>query len=70
MFLLLSTIKINVILKKKEDLMRVIGIICEYNPFHLGHLYQIKQIPHLPISINWILLDVKKELSLCESITE
>lgn len=44
MFLLLSTIKINVILKKKEDLMRVIGIICEYNPFHLGHLYQIKRI--------------------------
>lgn len=44
MFLLLSTIKINVILKKKEDLMRVIGIICEYNPFHLGHLYQIKKI--------------------------
>ena len=24
--------------------MRVIGIICEYNPFHLGHLYQIKRI--------------------------
>lgn len=24
--------------------MRVIGIICEYNPFHLGHLYQIKKI--------------------------
>lgn len=44
MFLLLSTIKINVILKKKENLMRVIGIICEYNPFHLGHLYQIKRI--------------------------
>lgn len=44
MFLLLSTIKINVILKKKEDLMRVIGIICEYNPFHLGHLHQIKKI--------------------------
>lgn len=24
--------------------MRVIGIICEYNPFHLGHLHQIKKI--------------------------
>ena len=24
--------------------MRVIGIICEYNPFHNGHLYQIKKI--------------------------
>lgn len=24
--------------------MRVVGIICEYNPFHLGHLYQIKKI--------------------------
>lgn len=28
----------------KEELMRVVGIICEYNPFHLGHLYQIKKI--------------------------
>ena len=27
--------------------MRVIGIICEYNPFHLGHLYQIKKIKDL-----------------------
>lgn len=24
--------------------MRIIGLICEYNPFHLGHLYQIKKI--------------------------
>lgn len=24
--------------------MEIIGIICEYNPFHLGHLYQINQI--------------------------
>ena len=24
--------------------MRVIGLIAEYNPFHLGHLYQIKEI--------------------------
>ena len=24
--------------------MRVIGLICEYNPFHLGHLYQINKV--------------------------
>ena len=24
--------------------MKIIGIIAEYNPFHLGHLYQIKEI--------------------------
>jgi len=24
--------------------MKIIGIICEYNPMHLGHLYQIKEI--------------------------
>lgn len=24
--------------------MRVIGIVCEYNPMHLGHLYQIREI--------------------------
>lgn len=24
--------------------MNVIGIIAEYNPFHLGHKYQIKKI--------------------------
>lgn len=24
--------------------MRIIGLIAEYNPFHLGHLYQIKEI--------------------------
>ena len=23
--------------------MKIIGIIAEYNPFHLGHLYQIKK---------------------------
>ena len=23
---------------------KVIGIVCEYNPFHNGHLYQIKKI--------------------------
>lgn len=27
--------------------MRVIGIIAEYNPFHLGHLYQINKIKEL-----------------------
>lgn len=24
--------------------MKIVGIICEYNPFHLGHLYQIKEV--------------------------
>ena len=27
--------------------MKVIGIIAEYNPFHNGHLYQIKKIKEL-----------------------
>ena len=27
--------------------MKVIGIIAEYNPFHYGHLYQIKKIKEL-----------------------
>ena len=26
---------------------RTIGIVCEYNPFHNGHLYQIKKIKEL-----------------------
>ena len=24
--------------------MEIIGIVCEYNPFHQGHLYHIKKI--------------------------
>lgn len=32
--------------------MNIIGIIAEYNPFHLGHLYQINQIKkHFPNSL-------------------
>jgi len=27
--------------------MQVIGIICEYNPFHNGHLYHINKIKQL-----------------------
>ena len=27
--------------------MKVIGIICEYNPFHNGHLYHIKKIKEM-----------------------
>ena len=27
--------------------MKIIGIIAEYNPFHLGHLYQIKKAKEL-----------------------
>ncbi len=26
------------------ELLKGVGIICEYNPFHFGHLYQIKKI--------------------------
>ena len=24
--------------------MRAVGIVCEYNPFHKGHLYQIEAL--------------------------
>ena len=27
--------------------MKIIGIIAEYNPFHLGHLYQINKIKEM-----------------------
>lgn len=27
--------------------MTVIGIVCEYNPFHLGHLYQLKKVKEM-----------------------
>ncbi len=27
--------------------MNVIGIVCEYNPFHLGHLYQLKKVKEM-----------------------
>ena len=27
--------------------MNIIGIICEYNPFHKGHLYHLKKIKEL-----------------------
>ena len=27
--------------------MKIIGIIAEYNPFHLGHLYQIKKVKEI-----------------------
>ena len=26
---------------------KVLGIVCEYNPFHNGHLYQINKIKEL-----------------------
>ena len=36
----------------KEFLMKIVGLITEYNPFHNGHLYHIKQgrlrFPRLP----------------------
>ena len=28
-------------------IMHVIGVVCEYNPMHLGHLYQIKRIKEM-----------------------
>ncbi len=31
------------ILTKEVSALRTVGIICEYNPFHLGHKYQIKK---------------------------
>jgi len=30
--------------KNKEENLLTVGIICEYNPFHNGHLYQIKKV--------------------------
>ena len=27
--------------------MKIIGLIAEYNPFHLGHQYQIKKIKEM-----------------------
>ena len=27
--------------------MNVIGIVCEYNPFHLGHAYQLNKIKEM-----------------------
>ena len=27
--------------------MKVIGIVCEYNPFHLGHLYQLNKVKEM-----------------------
>ena len=27
--------------------MKSVGIICEYNPFHNGHLYHIKKVKEL-----------------------
>lgn len=29
---------------KGDELMKIIGLICEYNPFHYGHLYHINKI--------------------------
>ena len=30
--------------QRKEDTMKSIGIIAEYNPFHNGHLYHLNTI--------------------------
>ena len=31
-------------IRRKRDTMKAIGIICEYNPFHNGHLYHLNKI--------------------------
>lgn len=31
-------------LKKGENYLKTIGVVCEYNPFHLGHAYQLQRI--------------------------
>ena len=36
--------------------MKSIGIICEYNPFHNGHLYQIEEVKKLFPNYNIILV--------------
>lgn len=36
--------------------MKSIGIICEYNPFHNGHIYHLKQIKKLYPSYNIVLV--------------
>ena len=33
--------------KERNDSMKIIGIIAEYNPLHLGHIYQIKKTKEL-----------------------
>lgn len=33
--------------KKSGDLMKAVGIICEYNPMHNGHLYHLKKVREL-----------------------
>ena len=30
--------------KKRGEKMQIIGIICEYSPFHNGHIYHIEEI--------------------------
>ena len=33
--------------QRKEDTMKSIGIIAEYNPFHIGHKYHLNKIKEL-----------------------
>lgn len=35
------------IYKKGSDYMNIVGIICEYNPFHNGHIYHLKKVKEL-----------------------
>ena len=41
--------------------MKIIGINAEYNPFHLGHLYQINKIKELyPNSLIIVIVSIGK----------
>lgn len=35
------------IYKEGSDYMNIVGIICEYNPFHNGHIYHLKKVKEL-----------------------
>ena len=52
--------------------MNVIGIIAEYNPFHLGHLYQINKIKEMYKEMNQAVknLDFEKAIELRDKIKE
>ena len=42
--------------------MEIIGIICEYNPFHNGHRYYIEKLKNFPLSLIILVLnDIYKE---------
>ena len=36
--------------------MKIVGLITEYNPFHNGHLYHIKESLRVPVQMQPLLL--------------